>query len=81
MLVGLSTTETRQISHDPLPPRRRKRGSVGLPVVNEGGYLAGVITLDDIVKHVSLMMKRIGEVFHAEYENEARSTEPESATT
>ena len=31
MLTGLSSTETSRISHDPLPPGRRKRGSAGLP--------------------------------------------------
>jgi amino acid adenylation domain-containing protein len=41
MLTGLSSTETWRISHDPLPPRRRKRGSVGLPVVNEVALLDG----------------------------------------
>jgi len=41
MLTGLSSTETSRISHDPLPPRRRKRGSVGLPVVNEVALLDG----------------------------------------
>ena len=40
MLVGLSSSETLQIAHDPLPPRRRKRGSVGLPVVNEVATLS-----------------------------------------
>ena len=40
MLVGLSSSETLQIAHDPLPPRRRKRGSVGLPVVNEVAILS-----------------------------------------
>ena len=39
MLVGLSSTETLQITNDPLPPRRRKRGSVGLPVMNEVALL------------------------------------------
>ncbi len=41
MLTGLSSTETSRISHDPLPPRRRKRGSVGLPMVNEVALLDG----------------------------------------
>src|SRR4029079_3374448 len=36
---GLASTETLAISHDPLPPRRRKRGSVGLPMVNEVALL------------------------------------------
>jgi acyl-CoA synthetase (AMP-forming)/AMP-acid ligase II/thioesterase domain-containing protein len=35
LLVGFSSTETGLISHDPLPPRRRKRGAVGVPLVNE----------------------------------------------
>ena len=61
--------------------RMREVGVRRLPVVNDGGFLAGVITLDDIVQHVSRMMKRIGEVFAAEYETEARTTEPESAAT
>src|SRR4029077_15484581 len=39
VLTGLSSTETSRISHDPLPPRRRKRGSVGLPLVNEVALL------------------------------------------
>jgi oxalate---CoA ligase len=34
-LVGFSTSETFVVTHDPLPPRVRKRGSVGLPMVNE----------------------------------------------
>ena len=41
MLTGLSSTETSRISHDPLPPQRRKRGSVGLPVTNEVALLDG----------------------------------------
>ena len=35
VLVGYSSTETGCVTHDPLPPRRRKRGAAGLPVVNE----------------------------------------------
>lgn len=35
VLVALSSTETCAISLDPLPPRRRKRGAAGLPLVNE----------------------------------------------
>jgi acyl-coenzyme A synthetase/AMP-(fatty) acid ligase len=42
MLTGLSSTETNRIAVDPLPPRLRKRGSVGLPLVNEVGILDGV---------------------------------------
>ena len=35
LLAGLSSTESCGIAHDPLPPRPRKRGSVGLPVNGE----------------------------------------------
>lgn len=35
VLVALSSAETTWIAHEPLPPRQRKRGSVGLPLGNE----------------------------------------------
>ncbi|MGZ8267403.1 MAG: non-ribosomal peptide synthetase, partial [Burkholderiales bacterium] len=35
LLVGYGMTEARMIAHEPLPPRVRKRGSVGVPVCNE----------------------------------------------
>jgi acyl-CoA synthetase (AMP-forming)/AMP-acid ligase II len=35
MVIPLSSTETCLIAASPLPPRQRKPGSVGLPVVNE----------------------------------------------
>jgi amino acid adenylation domain-containing protein len=35
VLVGFSSVEAAAISHDPLPPRRRKRGAAGLPLANE----------------------------------------------
>ena len=35
LLKGFAMTEAHLIAHDPLPPRRRKRGSVGLPLGNE----------------------------------------------
>ena len=34
VLVGFSSVETTAISHDPLPPRQRKRGAAGLPLLN-----------------------------------------------
>ena len=52
--------------------RMREFGVRRLPVINEGGYLAGVVSLDDIVQHVARLMKRIGEVFQSEFANEAR---------
>ena len=39
VLTGLSSTETCRIAAEPLPPRARKRGSVGLPMVNEVALL------------------------------------------
>ena len=48
MLTGLSSTETSRISHDPLPPRIRKRGSVGLPMVNDVALLDG---FGNVVRH------------------------------
>ena len=35
VLVGFSSVETTAISHDPLPPRQRKREAAGLPLLNE----------------------------------------------
>ena len=35
LLMGFNTSETFSITHDPLPPRRRKRGAVGLPLCSE----------------------------------------------
>ena len=35
LLVALTSTETSAIALNPLPPRERRRGSVGLPMVNE----------------------------------------------
>ncbi len=35
LLMGFGMTEARMITADPLPPRLRKRGSVGVPVCNE----------------------------------------------
>ncbi len=35
VLVGLGSTEVCGIAHDPLPPRPRKRGAVGIPTANE----------------------------------------------
>jgi amino acid adenylation domain-containing protein len=34
VLVAFSSTEAAAISHDPLPPRQRKRGAAGLPLLN-----------------------------------------------
>ena len=39
MLEGYGTTETGRISDNPLPPRKRKRGTVGLPVAREVGIM------------------------------------------
>ena len=41
MLTGYSSTETSRISLDPLPPGVRKRGSAGLPLVNDVAVLDG----------------------------------------
>ena len=35
VLVGFSSVETTAISHDPLPPRQRKREAAGLPLLNQ----------------------------------------------
>lgn len=35
VVVGLGSTEVCGIAHDPLPPRPRKRGAVGIPTANE----------------------------------------------
>jgi acyl-coenzyme A synthetase/AMP-(fatty) acid ligase/thioesterase domain-containing protein/acyl carrier protein len=35
VLAGFSSVETTAISHDPLPPRGRKRGAAGLPLIND----------------------------------------------
>lgn len=35
VLVAFSSTEATAISHDPLPPRQRKRGATGLPLLNQ----------------------------------------------
>lgn len=35
MLVALTATETLAVTHNPLPPKHRKYGSVGLPMENE----------------------------------------------
>ena len=40
VLMGLSATEAGAIAHDPLPPAPRRRGGVGLPVLDEVGVLA-----------------------------------------
>jgi acyl-coenzyme A synthetase/AMP-(fatty) acid ligase/thioesterase domain-containing protein/acyl carrier protein len=53
VLVAFSSVET-PISHDPLPPRRRKRGAAGLPLVNEVAVMddAGRISVTDITGEI-----------------------------
>jgi acyl-CoA synthetase (AMP-forming)/AMP-acid ligase II/acyl carrier protein len=53
LLVGFSTSETHPVAHDPLPPKLRKRGAVGLPLGNE------VAVLDD---HGTLAPHGVGEI-------------------
>ena len=42
--------------------RMRERGVRRMPVVNDGGYLAGMLTLDDILVHLARSMRHVAEV-------------------
>ncbi len=61
VLTGYSSVETTAISHDPLPPRRRKRGAAGLPLVNEvaimdaTGQISATDTTGEIVVRGALV--------------------------
>lgn len=60
--------------------RMREFGVRRLPVVNEGGFLAGVISLDDIAHHLGQLMRKLGEVIGAELAHEGRyESEDEAA--
>ncbi len=59
--------------------RMREFGVRRLPVVNDAGLLAGVVSLDDIVLHVTRTMRKISDIFQAEISNEARYETGEEA--
>ncbi|MGZ8156213.1 MAG: AMP-binding protein [Burkholderiales bacterium] len=54
LLMGFGMTEARMITHDPLPPRMRKRGSVGVPLRNQVAIMseAGAICATGYVGEV-----------------------------
>ena len=51
--------------------RMRENGVRRIPVLNEAGLLAGMVTLDDIVLHVARSMRHVAEVVMSELSHEA----------
>lgn len=51
--------------------RMREHGIRRMPVVNDAGLLAGMVTLDDILLHVARSMRHVAEVVLAELSHEA----------
>ena len=54
LLTGFAMTEAYTITHEPLPPRARKRGSVGVPVCNEVAIMneSGAICATGVVGEI-----------------------------
>ncbi len=50
--------------------RMRQAGVRRIPVLNEAGLLAGILTLDDILLHVARSMKHVAEVVLTEISHE-----------
>ena len=50
--------------------RMREHGVRRVPVVNEAGLLAGMVTLDDILLHVARSMRHVADVVLAELSHE-----------
>lgn len=50
--------------------RMREHGVRRMPVLNEAGLLAGMVTLDDILLHVARSMKHVADVVLAELSHE-----------
>jgi CBS domain-containing protein len=51
--------------------KMREHGVRRVPVVNDGGLLAGMITLDDILLHVARSVRHVADVVMAEIGHEA----------
>ena len=49
----------------------REHGVRRVPVVNDAGLLAGIVSLDDILLHVARTMRHVSEVVLAELQHEA----------
>lgn len=49
--------------------RMRERGVRRVPVVNDAGLLAGILTLDDILLHMARNMRHVAEVVLSELSN------------
>jgi CBS domain-containing protein len=50
--------------------RMRENGVRRIPVLNDAGLLAGMVTLDDILLHVARSMRHVAEVVMAELQHE-----------
>lgn len=50
--------------------RMRENGVRRMPVTNEAGLLAGMVTLDDILLHVARSMRHVADVVLAELQHE-----------
>lgn len=71
MAIGLVSAGEEELLYDVLE-RMKTKGIRRIPVVDEEGYLAGILSMDDIIEFLTDEMKEITALFYRETKEERK---------